>query len=473
MNARELKNRVLPWLLSGRHRAEMPRHGGILREDDPHSALRALGLVGQALRFEPPAVPAAFAVESWPRDERRVIPDALRRPVLRLLDSNKCTDDTAIAIAWAFEKHRLRPHPFDLPRMDAFVRKYDQHLGITAQHWALRDHPAVRRPGYFDAQEIDEQNWTEAPVSRKARFLEELRERDPVRGRALLERVWAEENVQARFRLLAAIETGLSPDDRAFLEGILQDRAIKVKALANRLLARLSGGRSQNPVLAACLERIQKVKPSLFKPRNALKLELPANIKAPSVDRWIHDLVEDVGLEELATAMQTTGGELVEAAEKDDHLLFALAMMTSREKGFDLLDRIVDALPDAWSRMSAAGFDDLTFVHPEELEQWIKTIVRPKAYMPEDPFPSWSWLLRRSEGPLSESIMNEVLDSKWWIAQVEAESQPMAALVQVFCALCPPELRGLLRQQLDTVSFDRKEEGLLLLETLEKLESIA
>jgi hypothetical protein len=472
MNARELKSRVLPWLLSGRLRAEMPRDE-ILRHDDHRSALKAVGLAGQALRFERPAMPPAFAVEAWPHDERRMVPEALRRPILRLLGSNKCTDDTEIALAWALDNRRLRPHPFDLPRMDAFVRKYGQHLGITAQHWAQREHPAERRSGYFDAEEIDEQNWTEAPVARRVRFLEELRERVPARGRTLLESVWAAENAQARFRLLAAIQTGLNPDDRVFLEGLLKDRAIKVKALANRMLARLSGAASQNPALAACLERIQKAKPGLFKRRNALKLELPANIKAPTVDRWVHDLVEDVGLEELASALHTTDAGLVDAAEKDEHLLFALAMITSREKQFDLLARIVDALPHAWIGMSHAGFDDLVFVHAKEKQQWIETVVRPAAFTPDDPFPAWSWLLRRSEGPLPPSIMNEILNSRWWTTQRKDESQPAASLVQVLCALCPAGLRGTWRQQLDSVPCERREDGLLLLEILEGLESIA
>ena len=473
MNSRELKTRVLPWLLAGTHRTEMPRESEVLRADDPRSALKAVGLVGQALRFERPAIPATFAVEAWPRDERKVIPEALRRPIVRLLSSNKCSDDTDVAIAQALDTRRLRPHPFDLPKLDTFVHKYCQQLGITAQYWAQREDPAERRAGYFDAEEINQQNWTEAPLARRVLFLEQVRERDPARGRALLESVWSAEAAQVRWRLLAAIETGLGPDDKVFLESLVKDRATRVKALASRLLARLSGAGSQNPALAACLERIQKAKPGLFKRRNALRLELPANIKTPLVARWIHDLVEDVGLDELASALQTTDSELVEATAKDEHLLFALAMMASRGKRFDLLAHIVDALPEAWYRMSQAAFDAFDFVHAKEREQWIKAVVRPREYMPDEPIPAWSWLLWGLESFLPASIMNEILDSKWWAEQLIGESQPTASLVQVFCALCPPEVRGTLRQQLDAVSFDRKEEGLLLLEILEKLESIA
>lgn len=471
MNRRQLKTRVLPWLLAGSHRASMPLDIDGLRASDPKSALTALAFVGQALRFERPVLPAAFTVESWPREDRRVIPDALRPALLRLLNNNACTDDTELALAWTFESRRLRPHPFDLPRIDAFIRKHAQHLGITAQYWAQRDNPADRRPGYFDAEQLDEQNWTDAPLARRAQFLEELRQRDPIRGLALLQSVWTSESAPARFRLLASLQTGLAEEDTAFLKTLLKDRAPRVKSLAHRLLARLPGFAGQNPQLAVCLERIQKARPGLFKRRNALKLELPANIKAPAVDRWIHDLVQDVGLDELTSALQINAADLAEAAEKDEHLLFALAMIASREKRLDLLVTIVNALPDAWSRMSAAAFEDLAFVRGEEKEQWLTILVRPRDFMPESPLPAWSWLLRRSEGPLPAPIMNQILKSGWWDANMDGESPPPSALVQVFCALCPPAGRPILRQSLDLVAFDRKEEGLLLLEILDQLEN--
>lgn len=472
MNPRELKIRVLPWLLSGSHRVDMPRDITILSTNDPKSAMTALAFVGQALRFERPVLPATFAVERWPSDERRIIPDPIRAAILRLLSSNACTEDTELAIAWGFETHRFRPHPFDLPKLDAFIRQHAQHLGITAQYWAQRDNPADRHSGYFDAEELDEQNWTEAPIARRAQFLEGLRGHDPARGRALLESVWTGESAPARYRLLAAMQAGFQQGDTAFLKTLLKDRATRVKALAQRMLARLSGAGGENPALAACLERIQKGKPGLFKRRNALQLELPANIKAPAVDRWIHDLVQDIGVDELASALQRTDEELVEAAEKDEQLLFALAIITSREKRFDLLTKVVDAIPEAWSRMSAAGFEGPDSTHGDEKEQWLKALARPGSFMPESPLPACSWLLRRSEGPLPPSIMKEMLKSRWWDTHMDGESQPPEALVQVFCALCPSAVRPALREHLFFVAFDRKEDGLLLLEILDQLENI-
>jgi hypothetical protein len=46
-------------------------------------------------------------------------------------------------------------HPFDLPKMDAFVRAQAEHLGLTARHWAQqRDDSKTEVRSYFDAEEV-------------------------------------------------------------------------------------------------------------------------------------------------------------------------------------------------------------------------------------------------------------------------------------------------------------------------------
>ena len=135
MKADELRSRILPALLNGVRR-EAEEGFSALGGNRERSVLNALSLTGQALRFTRPAVPRDFALEQWPRDERRIVPDSLRRPILRLLD--RSTDDTARALAIEFETHRLRPHPFDLPLLDGFIRRYADRLGATAQYWLQR-----------------------------------------------------------------------------------------------------------------------------------------------------------------------------------------------------------------------------------------------------------------------------------------------------------------------------------------------
>ncbi len=354
MNADELKSRILPVLLSGTRRDTGQNFAP--GSDREHSVLNALSLAGQALRFTRPSVPNEFAVEHWPRDERRIIPDRLRPAILRLLD--RSTDDTARALAFALDKRKLRPHPFDLPKLDGFARRYADRLGATTQYWVQRETSAHQFRSYFEADELTADNWTESSLRPRALFLKELRKKDSQAAQKLLEKSWSVENPDSRVQLLSTLQLGLSAQDKPFLESIQKDRAPRVRALVQRMLAVISGSSSGNPALAACMERIQKSKSGLLKKRSALKLELPATVKEHEVNRWIQEQFEDVTLGSLAVACEMSERQLIEAAEKDNNLTYALALMASREKRFDLLDAVTDELPDAWGRMSELTSDD-------------------------------------------------------------------------------------------------------------------
>src|SRR5262245_61021619 len=118
MNWSTLHAKVLPSLLGGTSRHPLP--GDLIRPSSPSSdgAVQMLSLVGQALRFEHPSMPDSFIVEPEIRDERKVLADDLRRPLIRLLTSKNATEHPARALARAFDRLRMRPHPFDLPLID-------------------------------------------------------------------------------------------------------------------------------------------------------------------------------------------------------------------------------------------------------------------------------------------------------------------------------------------------------------------
>ena len=468
MNARDLKARVLPGLLAGTRRESLPGVAG-LRPDAP---LDALSLAGQALRFEIPQGPAQFDVDTWPHDARRIVPENVRSQILRLLNANRCTDDTELAVALAFARKKLRLHPFDLPRLDAFVHRHHQHLGVVAQYWSQRDAKPESRRGYFDDDAMAPGNWTEAPIGARVAYLEHLRKEDADSAREALEKVWAAESAEARVRLIGAMQAGLSDADKGFLEAALKDRAPRVRAIAHRLLARLSGSAANNPALAACLERIQKEKAGLLKRRIALKLELPANVKEHTANRWIREQFGDVTLEELSCTLEIAIRELVRAAKDDPNLLFAFAIVATVDGRLDVVAEIAKELPDAWGRMSVAGMDELSFSNDEQRTQWAEAIVRPRDWMPDTAPGDWGWLLRRIEGPLPENVMRDVLKSKWRSDQLRGEKKPGTEVVQLFCALCPAGLRDKLREQIDELDIDRKDIALMLLDTLEKLEAL-
>jgi hypothetical protein len=470
MTAEQLKSRLVPFLLGGARRDNLDSELLSLGGDRDRVVLNALSLAGQALRFTRPAAPAEYVLETWPQDERPIVPDGLRTSILRLLD--KCTEDTARALALALEKQRFRPHPFDLPKLGEFIRKYSERLGVIARYWAERETPTQQSRGYFEADELTAETWTEGPLRTRTKFLRELRKRDAGSARALLEKSWAMESADSRAQLLSVLQTELATEDREFLEGIRKDRAPRVRAMAQRFVAALSGSANDNPALAACMERIQKSKAGLLKKREELKLELPATVKEHERDRWILQQFADVTLDELAKACGMTDAMLVDAAAEDSNLLYALALMSSREKRFDLLAAIADEIPDAWGRMSDSCGDELPIDESGEKAKWAEALLRPKKWLPDAKFPAWSWLHQQMEGPLPASVMRDILQSSMWSGQLDGEKKPGAEMVQVMCVLCPEELRGTLRVQIEPLDAERKDKGWMLLEILDALERL-
>src|SRR5215472_15153221 len=192
MNWTTLHAKVLPSLLGGTSRHPLPGELIPTSSTSSDGALEMLSLMGQALRFARTSTPESFVVEPEVKDDRKIISDHLRRPLIRLLTAKNFTDHPARAFARAFDRLRLRPHPFDLPLIDAFVRSNAEKLGPTAQHWADRQKPEAETQSYFDPEELDESNWAQATVSRRVAYLEQRRRDDPDGARALVEATWAQ-----------------------------------------------------------------------------------------------------------------------------------------------------------------------------------------------------------------------------------------------------------------------------------------
>jgi uncharacterized protein DUF5691 len=207
-------------------------------------------------------------------------------PLIRLLTSKNATEHPARPLARAFDRLSLRPHPFDLPLIDAFVRSNAEKLGPIAQHWADRQKPEAQTQSYFDPELLDESNWMQTALSRRVACLEARRRDDANTARALVESTWAQEEADARFLLLQVFQTGLSMSDQSFLSTLEEDRAPRVRALAAIFLARL-GASSEDPASAACLERIKQIQSGLLRKRTTLQIELPANVKDQAASRWL------------------------------------------------------------------------------------------------------------------------------------------------------------------------------------------
>jgi hypothetical protein len=423
--------------------------------------------MGQALRFERPSSPERFALEPEIEDDRKIVADGLRRPLIRLLTAKNATEHPARALARAFDELRLRPHPFDLPLIDGFVRSNAEKLGPTAQHWADRQKPDSATQTYFDPEILEESNWAQATLSRRVAYLEQRRRDDADAARALVESTWAKEGADARFRLLQALQIRLSMADQSFLSTLETDRAPRVRALATKFLARLGAGR-ENPALRACLERIKQGKSGLIRKRAALQLELPANVKDQAASRWILQSFADVSFVELAGTFQLTEEDLIEAAAKDDPLLLALALVATNDRRPDLLELVVAHLTNAWERMFEGGLDTLGTMPELERRRWEELIVHP--YRKDLPtiYSLWDWLHRITDADAAVSVMSIVLQTKLLTKVSEHER---VAWFEVITAMCPTPQRQQLREQLAEFDQSLTVTSLALLEILDGMEN--
>jgi hypothetical protein len=465
---------VLPALLAGVGRHPLPPivTEQLFRASDPKPSLKALSLTGQALRFDRPPGPPQFAVEVVIEDDRTILPDELRRPLLRLITGKMATEHPSIAIARTFNDLRMRPHPFDLPRLDAFVRLHAGKLGATAQHWVNRQNKGADSVSYFDQEILNESNWTEAPLGRRSVYLQERRVEDPGAARALLEAAWPQESADARFRLLQTMQISLTEDDQPFLKTINIDRAPRVRLLAQRLLSRVDRA-IQNPALQVCLDRIVSAQAGLLRKRPVLRLELPATVKEQASSQWIRETFSDVSFAELAARLALGEEEIIEAAANDANLLLALALVATADRRFDLFYAIINAnLTNGWEALSESGLSDLGIMTSEERLRWVGILIGPYGHQLPSTYFAWNWLHRILDEPAPEALLDSVFRSSW-LTELPTLQHQGTAWTEVLAALCPSSRRQALRERLNTIDTSLTSTAIALLNILDGMEQFA
>ncbi|MBW8733649.1 MAG: hypothetical protein JF571_04955 [Asticcacaulis sp.] len=469
MSAQDLKAHILPGLLAG------ARNGLPLDRAGVADSLQALGLTGQALRFDRPEGPAQFDVEDGVADPRAVVPDALRRPLVRLLTAKRqgvAPDVFPAAVARTLNDRRLRLHPFDLPKLDAFVKTHAEKLGAEAMAFNERSAAPGRRQGYFDADALDDATWAQATPAVRQDYIQRRRREDPIAGRALVEAVWPSESADIRVRLLAALREGLGPADAPFLKGLEKDRAPRVRDLAQRLLARLPGHEGDNPAVRAVLERIKVGQTGLLKKRPVLSLEPPATVKAPQAPGWVFEAFNAIGLEDLAAALKLPVGDMIAAAEKDENLLLAFAVMATGDNDLKALDLVAGTyLPDAWDLMIRTGMDDLDGMDENMGRAWADILVRPLTWV--DTVPLWGLVKLNSllDAPVSDALMRDLMKARPWLAVLKDPDKLPADLIDILAVLCPTSQRPALRAQIAPLDPGKTAYALQFLEIMDALEA--
>lgn len=464
-----LKSRVLPALLAGANRRSMELDT-LFGAGTDQPRLRALSLTGQALRFERPSRPEHYVIEPEIRDDRRMIPDEMRRPLIRLLTFSKATPPVAAAIAWDMDKAQLRLHPFDQPKLDAFIRANSEYLGSTAEQWARRQTETSTAPAYFFAEdELDEGNWSTAQLRQQVRFLESRRKLDPDAARALLEAAWPRQDAEARVRLLITLQTGLGAADEAFLASLAKDRSSRVRAMAAQLLGRLPNSTYENPALRQLMERVQRSESGIFRKKAVLTLELPTTVKEHMAPAWIREAVVSVSLHEFSRAVSLPNDELIAASTKDRNLLLGIAWMATQGRRLDLLPAIAAEHPELWEQMSLSGSADLEHLSLDERVEWAAAITSPQSSKPPKETMLWSWLHNAIKGPVPTSLMDGMLRSRWTEGLTEA-AKARPDLPEILAACCPASLRAKIREQLGTIEPSLTVNAFSLLDILDTME---
>jgi hypothetical protein len=455
------KTKVLPGLLAGTER--MP-----LKLDDV-GTLAALSLTGQALRFTRPAGPAEFMEEDDVVDERRILPNAIRKPLIWLLKGRRVGEDAERALAWNFARLRLRPHPFDMPRMAGFVKAFAEALGTTAEHWASRDGKAATPlTRLLEDDALDEANWRTTRPAARVRFVGDRRKNNPAEGLELVRAAWGSEDAEMRLRLLEALLPQLREADREFIVPLLKDRGTRVRALAQRMIYRLDGFTGDHPALRECLSRITTKTEGPLRKRTVFSLEIPATVKEHTLKGWIRETFAEVSCEELARGLKTSEEQMVESSGKDANLLLALALMATADRRFDLLDEAVKKLPDAWEQMTQCGWMGLEIWVPPDRLRWARSLT--SAYGAHPPFSmgAWRWMHRALLGPLPVECVESALRSRAWREKLFEVKGPEWPDLLVAC--CPPEAQGALQAVLGEMEPAHTAGALALLAILDAME---
>jgi hypothetical protein len=459
-------------VMLGTARQAAPIHkafGELIEPADPKAALKALALLGQRSRFRRPAGPTQVSVEPMFPDDRAIVPDAARPLLLSLLSDKggHLADAVPLAIADAMERRRLRLHPFDLPRLQDFVRAHADQLGASAVAWTQRHATSTTPDVYSFVEVIDEANWTKARPAQRVTFIRGLRATDAARARALVEGVFASEQAPVRLVLVKALAENLSQADQAFLEGLAKDRAPTVREAAESLLARLPGSPQAAKRLDECMSRIKRTTEGVLRRRMALQLDYPATVKESQRETWAISTFGTIALDDFAKGLGLSIDEIAAATAYDQMLSTVLAVQASQSRRYDLLARLVrEGLVYAWVAM--VEVDDIDILDPEA---WSAAAIQPDLW--RDMPGALMRLYAKLRTPLPAPTAERLLASKAWhdLLGIAEQNMPDPIVFSTIATLVPQALRDALRRPLAQLPAELTARALAVMSLLDLIEA--
>lgn len=211
----------------------------------PELVLEAAAAYALARRGTIPSAPVT-ALELPAASSAPVIPDELSDLLARML-TLRGQDELVTRTLRLIRRRGLRLPPNLLTRVAS--RFSDEHRTLVVDLMDARARAIFamdgRWAGLIDEVESssappDPVHWESGTGRERAAHLARVRAHDPAAGRALLaDGAWLEARAAEREQILAALSTGLGPQDEALLEARLDDRAESVRRTAADLLRRL------------------------------------------------------------------------------------------------------------------------------------------------------------------------------------------------------------------------------------------
>lgn len=372
MSAAELKNAVLPALLTGIRGRSLPKPFGAA------DGVQLLALTAHALRIDPPQPPETFFLDDATEDDRRFVPEDARALVLRIAGAGvyvAAGGRMHAAMATAIAARGMKLHPFDLPQLETFVEKHAATLGPEALAFAQRDAAPEQKQSYFAVELMNDDNWLHGNRGEKAKFIARRRDEAPEAGLALVEDAWRTQDVESKVRLLSALRVQSNPSDVPFLRTLLKERSPRIKDAARALLARLPGYDGDNPNLREALSRIESRRGD----PSRLELRLPPGVSHYGSDEWIVSTFTGFGINELAEAKEMSVEALVRSAVPNERLLCGLMVSATNDGRFDVIAEITDRhLPTMEMFLLSNEIPGVESLTADERIEWLRAALPPK-----------------------------------------------------------------------------------------------
>lgn len=411
------------------------------------TALATLALVAQRKRHRraKPTLAGSTLAERLHTDPRPLVPEAARRPLARL-GTSLPKDGWAFIGPAVFDRldaRGVRPHPFDLPRLEPLLSACHERLGPAEQAWLALRRPQGTQP--TDTSTDSEADWAMLPKTQKAAAIRQFRRTDANAARERVERHLPSAPADVRAALVEALETGLGAADTALLDRLVkEDRATSVRDAANALLSATRGSAAYNAKLAAAVGLIEAGRTLLG--RRTLKLnaaalaklvDVPANASTGArnlaATDALHRAFQHLAFSDVASALSITAEDLANAIG-DEALAQPLAIAAVAEGVEKVATKLLPHLAKLPLGELIGRFG----------QQLLKLAAPARASMLATLAPNilqwrWAhelqWLGRMSGGQVSDGLARKLLSGGVW----QSSSAPSvdATTLAVFASILP------------------------------------